>query len=151
MIWKRSCSGIWIASTMARWMESETARRNSGLVPLRRAMRTSGMSRGCPSSGLGSQVERLAAGERQEAVAGERHSLAGVLHAGPGQHRVEVVAPVHVERARLDLRADAEGALLVARPDRRGQAVRAVVHQPHRLVVVRDLLHADDRPEALLH
>src|SRR5207302_1374763 len=46
--------------------------------------------------------------------------------------------------------ADAESALLVSRPDRRRQSVRAVVHQPHRLVVVGDLLYAHDGAEALL-
>src|SRR6266478_2543391 len=99
MIWNLSCSGTLIVSTMARWTPSEMARRNSGLLPLRRAMRTSGMRLGCPrarrvASGLRAQVEGLAPGQREEAVLGERHSLAGVLDAGPGQQRVEVVAPV---------------------------------------------------------
>src|SRR6266850_5520393 len=156
MIWNLSCSGTLMVSTIARWMELPTARRNSGLEPLRRAMRTSGMSLPMPGpvdgcSGLRAQVERLPPGEREERVLRERHALAGVLHPGPGQQRIEVVAPVHEEGAGLDLRPDAEGAVLVARPDRRGEAVGAVVHQPDRLVVVRDPLHADDGPEALLH
>src|SRR5438128_10636343 len=122
-IWNRSCSGILIVSTIARWIESEIARRYSGLLPLRRATRTSGMPMRCrcfaPGSGLRAQVEGLAAGERQEPVLRERHAFAGILHAGPRQHRVEIVAAVHEERPGLDLRPDAEGALLVARPNRR--------------------------------
>src|SRR4051812_22853004 len=162
MIWNLSCSGIWIVSTIARWTDSESARRNSGVVPLRRAMRTSGIPGGMASGsrgfaawparlGLRPQVERLPPGQRQEAVLRERHSLTGVLHARPGEQRIEVVAAVHEERAGLDLRADAEGPLLVAGPDSRGQAVGAVVHQPDGLVVVGHLLDADDRAEALLH
>src|SRR6267143_4608940 len=90
-------------------------------------------------SGLRAQVERLAARQREEAVPRERVALAAVLHAGPGERRVEVVAAVHEEGDGLDPSPDAQGALLVARPDGGGEAVRAVVHQPHRLVVVRHL------------
>src|SRR5205814_9260667 len=44
--------------------------------------------------------------------------------AGPGESRIEIVAAVHVDRAGLDLAADALGCIHVARPDRGGQAVR---------------------------
>src|SRR5512140_2875800 len=125
-----------MVSTMARWTESDSLRRNSGVVPLRRAMRTSGMPVRCPALRLGAQVERLAPRDAQEAVLRQRHALAGVLHAGPREHRIEVVAAVHEDRPRRDLRPDAEGALLVARAVRGGQAGRAVVHQADGLVVV---------------
>src|ERR1700694_751605 len=109
MTWNLSCSGILMVSTMARWIESERARRNSGFVPLRRAMRTNGIPMRCRgragvASSLRAQVEGLPAGEGEEAVLGERHPLARVLHARPRQQRVEVIAAVYKGRAGLDLR-----------------------------------------------
>ena len=56
------------------------------------------------------------------------------VHASAG---IEVVAAVHEPRAGLDAIADAHARLRVARPDRRGQPVAAVVHERDRFVVVR--------------
>src|SRR5205823_1372338 len=81
------------------------------------------------------EVEALPARDAQEPVARERIAFAAVLDSGPGKLRVEVVAAVHEEGARLDLRSGAEGALLIAGPDRRGEAVRRIVHQADRVVV----------------
>src|SRR5260370_7422066 len=137
MTWNLSCSGILIVSTIARWTESDSLRRNSGVVPLRRAMRTSGMPDRCRRSGLGAQVEGLAPGHAEEPVLRQRDAFAGVLHARPGQHGIEVVAAIHEEGARLDLRADAEGALLVPHPDGPVHPIPPVVHQSTSLAAVR--------------
>src|SRR3970282_2282668 len=45
------------------------------------------------------QVKRLRSGEGCEPQPGERAAAAGVLDAGPGERRVEVVAAVHVPGA----------------------------------------------------
>src|SRR5260370_40781140 len=65
-IWNRSCSGILMVSTIARWMESPIARRNSGFVPLRRAMRTRGMSIRWPSAARDSSASLVVAFVRRD-------------------------------------------------------------------------------------
>src|SRR5207248_2721796 len=115
------------------WNAEESIR---SAAPRRCPSPSSPRSSGRSLASLRPEVEALPARDAQEPVARERIAFAAVLDSGPGKLRVEVVAAVHEEGARLDLRSDAEGALLIAGPDRRGEAVRRIVHQADRVVVV---------------
>ena len=74
--------------------------------------------------------------------------MAGVFHASPSQCRVQIVAAVHKHGAGFDLGGQGFGGRGVARPDGGGEAVAAVVHQPHRFGVVRHRHNPHHRAEA---
>src|SRR3546814_4867392 len=95
-------------------------------------MRISDWSSDVCSSDL---VERLRPGQQVVADLGEGGAAAGVLHAGPGQHGVEIVGAVHEDGAGLNLAADCLGRGQIRCPDRGGEAVGRIVHQAHRLLV----------------
>src|SRR5262245_59833336 len=94
---------------------------------------------GLPSA----EMEALGAGQGAQAQVRERHPVTGVLDAYPGQLRIEVIAAVLKHGASLERVGELLDTVVVARPDRRGQAVRAVVHQLERLMLVADLHQAD--------
>src|SRR6185436_6584589 len=75
--------------------------------------------------------QMIALRPRQRLIAdlAERRAAAGVLHTGPGEARIEIVAAVHVDGAGLDLSADALGRIHVAGPDRSREAIGRIVHQ----------------------
>src|SRR5678815_4644775 len=88
--------------------------------------------------------ERLVAQHRQCTAA------SGVLHAGPGERGIEVVAAVHENRSGLDAVADVDGGFFVFRPDGGGQAEIGVVHQRDRFFVGIDGHNSYSRAERLL-
>src|SRR5258708_29728456 len=101
---------------------------------------------------LQSRPEVEGFGPRQLLVAdpAQAAAAAGILHPGPGQRRIEIVAAVHEPGAGGRLVADADRRVLVHRPDRRGEAEGVVVHQADRLVVGAHPHHADHRAEAFV-
>src|ERR1041385_7810506 len=82
------------------------------------------------------EVKALRLGQRVEAVFRQRRAAAGVLDTSPHEIRVEIVAAVHVDRASLDARAELGSMIRVARPDRGGETVGAVIHERHSLVII---------------
>src|SRR5438067_7045546 len=96
------------------------------------------------------QMKRLRPRERLEPEARERAAAPGVLDAGPGERRIEIVAAVHEPRARLHAIADAHRRLGIRGPDGSGEAIAAVVHPLDRLLVAGDGHDACHRPEDFL-
>src|SRR3984957_15083909 len=62
-----------------------------------------------------------------------------IFDAGPGESEVQVVAPVQEHSARLQRIAERLGARRIRGENRGGEAEVAVVHEPQRLFVGRDL------------
>src|SRR5918995_2811581 len=95
-------------------------------------------------------MPRLRPGKRLVSDDRERAAAPRVLYPGPGERRVEIIAAVHVDGPGFELAADAPGGVLVLGPDRRGEAIGGIIHEPDRLIVVGHLHDADHRPETLL-
>src|SRR6185437_17105826 len=87
-------------------------------------------------SAASAQMERLRPGQVFVADPRERAAAARVFDAHPGERRIEVVAAVEEPGAGVDLIAKSDGRSLVPRPDRRGEPIAAVVHEPHGMSVV---------------
>jgi len=85
-----------------------------------------------------------------EAEAGKRGAAPGILDAGPGQGRIEIVATVHEPGAGFDALPHRQRYRAIAGEHRGAQAIRAVVHQADRLLVVGHRHHAANRSEALV-
>src|SRR5689334_17839850 len=96
------------------------------------------------------EVERLRPREGFETESRQRAAAPGILDTGPGERRIEVVAAIHEPSARLDALADAQGRLRVRRPDRRREAVAAVIHALDCLLVALDRHDPGHRPEDFL-
>src|SRR5689334_9128186 len=96
------------------------------------------------------QMKRLRAGERLEPEARERAAASGILDAGPGERRIEVIAAVHEPGARFDAIADGKRGVAIGRPYGRRKAVAAVVHQLDCLLVALDRQDACHRSEDFL-
>ena len=95
-------------------------------------------------------MERLGPGQVLVAQARQGGAAPGVLDPGPGQGRVEVVAAVHEHGAGFQLLAEPLGGVQITGPDRRAEAIGAVVHQGDGLGVAGHRHDADHRAEAFL-
>ena len=84
-------------------------------------------------------MQTLGLGDRIVPIPRQRDAPPRLLVSRPGQRRIEVVAPVHEDRAGLDLVDEVQVRLLGAGPDRRGEAVPRIVDQGEGFGVVFDL------------
>src|SRR5258708_7204268 len=99
--------------------------------------------------GRGSDPDGLDVDELTDPEARELAAIADLLRAAERQPRIGGDHPVDEDRARLDATREGPRSLQIGGPERRAEAVRRGVRDPHRLVGIVDGEERGDRTERL--